>query len=62
MFVVRGVTALGEEVGCGGTFADDEEERAEGWDAGSDDDDVHFNAKRRLVRLPVSIGPSTGNR
>ena len=36
---------MGEEVGWGGAVEEDEEEGAEGGDAGCDDDDVHFDAR-----------------
>ena len=55
MFVVRGVTALGEEVGCGGAFADYQEEGSERGDAGGDNDDVHFDAMGFLARADVSV-------
>lgn len=54
VFVVGGLTALGEEVGCGGAFADDEEEGPEGGDAGGDDDDVHFDADEGMYLARVS--------
>ena len=40
------MAALGEEVGCGGAFAEDEEKGAQGGDASGDDNDVHFDARR----------------
>ena len=55
MFVIRGVTALGEEVGCGGAVADYQEEGSEGGDTGGDNDDVHFDPMGLLARSAVSV-------
>ena len=55
MFVVGGLTTLREEVGCCGAFADDQEQGPEGGDAGGDDDDVHFDARRMLVRSSSEV-------